>query len=65
MMRLYGIDKGSIKKNLELIIGKRKNLPIRKMTEIHNRFTKAYQFFEELQFPKGIHMLQNLEMRFS
>jgi hypothetical protein len=54
MMKLYGIDKGSIKKSLELIIGKRKNLPTRKMTEIQNRFTEAYQFFEELQFRKGI-----------
>ena len=65
MMKLYGIDKGSIKKSLELIIGKRKNLPTRKMTEIQNRFTEAYQFFEELQFPKGVHMLQDLEMRFT
>lgn len=65
LMKLYGIDKGSIKKNLELIIGKRKNLPARKMTEIQNRFTEAYQFFEELQFSKGIHILQDLEMRFT
>jgi hypothetical protein len=65
MMKLYGIDKGSIKKSLELIIGKRKNLPTRKMTEIQNRFTEAYKFFEELQFPKGVHMLQDLEMRFT
>jgi hypothetical protein len=65
MMKLYGIDKGSIKKSLELIIGKWKNLPTRKMTEIQNRFTEAYKFFEELQFPKGVHMLQDLEMRFT
>lgn len=65
LMRLYGIDKGSIKKNLELIIGKRKNLPARKMTEIQNRFNEAYQFFEELQFSEGIHILKDLEMKFT
>lgn len=65
LMRLYGVDKGSIKKNLELIIGKRKILPARKMTEIQNRFTEAYQFFEELKFPKGVRILEDLEMRFT
>ena len=63
LMKLYGVDKGSLKKNLELILSKRKSLTSRQLTEIENRFAEAYQFFEELKYPKGIHILKDLEMR--
>jgi hypothetical protein len=63
-MKLYGVDKGSLKKNLELIFGKRKKLPPRKHTEIQNRFSEAYTFFEKLDFPKGIQLLKELESKF-
>jgi hypothetical protein len=63
LTRLYGVDKGSIKKNLQLIIGKQRSLSARKITEIQNRFTEAYQFFDELKFPKGAQILKDLEMK--
>lgn len=66
LMKLYGVDPGSMKKNLELILasGKRKNLTERKITEIRNRFTETYTFLEELKFTKGIEKLKDLEARF-
>ncbi len=41
LTKLYGVDRGSLKTNLELILGssgKRNNLTDRKLTEIRNRF---------------------------
>lgn len=67
LMKLYGVDRGRLKTNLELMIGnsvKRKNLTDRKRTEIRNRFSEAYQFFEELNFAKGSQILKELEMKF-
>jgi len=64
---IYGVDQGSLKKNLELILGtssKRKNLSNRQRTEMKNRFTEAYEFFEMLQFQQGVQILQELEMKF-
>jgi len=64
--KLYGVDQGSLKKNLELIFSnstKRNSLSDRKKTEIKNRFAEAYNFFEELQFGKGINLLKQLEMK--
>ncbi|HMC84481.1 MAG TPA: hypothetical protein VKI61_03110, partial [Chitinophagaceae bacterium] len=52
LMKLYGVDKGSLKKSLELILGKKRILSPRKYTEILNRFGKAYSFLEELNFTK-------------
>lgn len=64
LMKLYGVDKGSLKKNLELILGKKQKLQPRKYTEIQNRFNEAYTFFEELEFPKGVQLLKELEAKF-
>jgi hypothetical protein len=58
LMKLYGVDQGSLKKNLELIFGSKKNLSERKRTEIRNRFQEAYDFFEEIQFNQGPKLLQ-------
>ena len=64
LMKLYGVDKGSLRKNLELIFGKKQKLLPRKYTEIQNRFNEAYTFFEKLDFPKGVELLKELEAKF-
>jgi len=65
LMKLYGVDQGSLKKNLELIFGKKKNLSERKYPEIRNRFQEAYSFFENIQFKEGRRILNELEQKFS
>ncbi len=64
LMKLYGVDQGSLKKNLELIFSKKKNLSERKITEIRNRFQEAHNFFEEIQFKEGMRILDELEQKF-
>jgi hypothetical protein len=64
LMKLYGVDKGSLKKNLELIFTRKKSISERRSTEISNRFSETYTFFEELNFPKGIIILKELESKF-
>ncbi len=67
MMRLFGKDGGSIKKNMALISGAPnsvKALSQREKTEIRNRFSEAYDFLDQLPFPEGIKVLQSLEVRF-
>lgn len=64
LMKLYGVDPGSLKKNLELIYGKKKcHLP-RKQTEISTRFDEAINFFEETGFQKGGSILRELRKKF-
>lgn len=63
-MKLFGVDHGSLKKNLELILGKKKGLKDRKQTEIRHRFEEAYAFFQDLQFPQGVLILKELEAKF-
>lgn len=65
LTKLYGVDQGSLKKNLELILSKKKNLPQRKFTEIKNRFGEAFIFFEEMQCKEGVRILRELEQKFS
>jgi hypothetical protein len=64
LMKLYGVDHGSLKKNLELIYGKKRNLLPRKQTEISNRFDEAINFFEETEFLKGVTILKELQKKF-
>ncbi len=66
LMKLYGVDSGSLKKNLELILipMKRKNLTERRITELRNRFEETFRFMEELQFAAGIEELEKLEQQF-
>ncbi|MFL9483442.1 hypothetical protein ACI6Q2_11745 [Chitinophagaceae bacterium LWZ2-11] len=66
LTKLYGVDSGSLKKNLELILctSKRKNMTGRKLTELRNRFNETYTFLEELNFSDGIQKLQALETKF-
>ena len=66
LRKLYGVDSGSLKKNLELILGtaKRKNMSERKITEIRNRFAETYEYLEALEFNAGIEKLKELEASF-
>jgi hypothetical protein len=66
LMKLYGVDPGSLKKNLELILGtsKRKNMKNRQKTEIRNRFAETYDYLEALEFSTGIEKLKELEAKF-
>lgn len=66
LRKLFGVDSGSMKKNLELILGtaKRKNMTDRKITEIRNRFAETYDYLEELEFSAGIESLKELEASF-
>lgn len=66
LLKLFGVDRGSLRTNLELIAGtggKRKNLTERRRTEIRNRFEEAIQFFEEVHSLKGIQLLKELETK--
>lgn len=63
LTKLYGVDSGSMKKNLELILGKKRPLPPRKHTEIQNRFDEACSFLEDIHFPVGIQILQELRLK--
>lgn len=66
LKKLYGVDSGSMKMNLELILGtaKRKNMSDRKITELRNRFAETYNYLEALQFSAGIERLRELEATF-
>jgi hypothetical protein len=67
LSKLYGVDRGSLKTNLELIFGncgRRNSLTDRKRTEIRNRFNEAIDFLEELNFKSGIQILEKLELKF-
>lgn len=66
LTKLYGVDSGSMKKNLELILGtnKKNNLTERKITELKNRFNETYAFMEEIQFRLGVLKLKELETNF-
>lgn len=66
LTKLYGVDTGSLKKNLELILTttKRKNMSDRKITEMQNRFNETYDFLNTLNFKVGIEKLKELEIKF-
>jgi fucose 4-O-acetylase-like acetyltransferase len=64
LTKLYGVDQGSLKKNLELLFGNKKNLSERKLTEIRNQFQEAHDFFENIEFRDGLKTLGQLEQKF-
>lgn len=67
LMKLYGVDPGSLKNNINMLLGSSINksgLKARGQTEISNRFSEARDFFHELNFLKGIEILDKLEARF-
>jgi hypothetical protein len=66
LLKLYGVDRGSLRANLELIAGsssKRKNLGERKCTEIRNRFEEARSFLKEIGFQSSDTFLRDMEIR--
>ncbi len=63
MTQLFGVDAGSLKKNLSLLLGKKQHLSMRKTTEIRNRFEEAFMFLEAINFSEGIVVLRGLEQR--
>jgi fucose 4-O-acetylase-like acetyltransferase len=63
LAKLYGVDPGSLKKNLTLIFGKSHQLTGRKSTEIRNHFGEGFSFLEEINCPEGIKVLKQLEMK--
>ena len=66
LTELYGVDTGSMKKNLQVLLikNKRKHLTERKKTEYKNRFNEAYDYFEKRGFFKGVQILKELETSF-
>lgn len=64
LTKLFGKDPGGIKDNLQLILGKKLELSPRHRTEILNRVSEAYAFFEELKYAEGFRLLQSLELKF-
>lgn len=63
MAKLYGVDEGSLKKNLALIVGKAKPLSPRKATEMRNQFDEAFRFLQDINCAAGIALLQQTESR--
>ncbi len=61
---LFGVDQGSLKKNLELIYGKKKDLPPRKLTEITNRLEEAITFFESINFSQGANLVNEWKKKY-
>lgn len=64
LTKLYGVDNGSIKKNLELLFHKSTSLTPRKRKEVEKGFEEAYSFFEDLHYEAGTSLLKSLEMKF-
>ncbi len=66
LTELFGVDTGSMKKNLELIFikSKRKDFTERNKTEYKNRFNEAYDFFENRRCIEGLQILKKLETNF-
>ena len=65
LTKIYGIDPGSIKKNLDLLISADGSAKIsdRKITEIRNRFNDVYQVLEELRLEGAMTQLKKIESR--
>ncbi len=63
---LYGVDPGSMKKNLELLYikNKRKYFSERNKTEYKNCFDEAYGYFEKRHCLEGAKKVKELEMNF-
>jgi hypothetical protein len=61
--KLYGVDPGSTKKSLALILGKRQTLHGRKATEIRNQFEEAYSFLETIDCKDGLIHARKIEQK--
>lgn len=67
LLKIFGVSQKGLKNELDLLYKKEKRAKIeqRKQTEIAKSFEEVYAIFEEMQFPKGIQMLKELEIRFN
>lgn len=63
LAKLFGVDPGSLKKNLALILGRHQPLTGRKSTEIRNDFSEGFSFLEEINCVEGIAVLKKLEQK--
>ncbi len=63
LAKLYGVDTGSLKKNLALIFSKGKNFSVRKSTEMQNQFEEAVNFLEDINFTKAVQSLESLKQK--
>jgi len=65
LTKVFGVDSGSIKKNLDLIITSTKvtKMTERRMTELQNRFIETYQFLDELGLEEAARFLAKIEVR--
>lgn len=66
LTELYGVDTGSMKKNLELLFmkNKRKHFSERNKTEYKNCFEEAYSYFEKCNCLKGVEKVKKFETVF-
>ncbi|WP_298707377.1 hypothetical protein [Chitinophaga sp.] len=67
LLKIFGVSQKGLKNELDLLFKKEKRVKIeqRKQTEIAKSFEEVYTIFEEMQFPKGVQMLKELEIRFN
>lgn len=67
LLKIFGVSQKGLKNELDLLFKKEKRTKIeqRKQTEITKSFEEVYAIFEEMQFPKGVQMLKEMEIRFS
>jgi hypothetical protein len=63
MATLYGVDAGSLKKNLSLIMGKSRELSLRKSSAIRKQFDEAFDFLQETNCTEGLVILKSIEAR--
>ncbi|WP_341837852.1 hypothetical protein WJU16_08285 [Chitinophaga pollutisoli] len=67
MLKIFGVSQKGLKNELDLLFKKEKRAKIeqRKQTEITKSFEEVYAILEEMQFPKGVKMLKELEIRYN
>ncbi|WP_126244390.1 hypothetical protein [Chitinophaga rhizosphaerae] len=67
LLKIFGVSQKGLKNELDLLFKKEKRAKIeqRKQTEITKSFEEVYAIFEEMQFPKGVQMLKELEIRYN
>ncbi len=67
LLKIFGVSQKGLKNELDLLFKKEKRAKIeqRKQTEIAKSFEEVYALLEEMQFPKGVQMLKELEIRFN
>lgn len=67
LLKIFGVSQKGLKNELDLLFKKEKRAKIeqRKQTEIAKSFEEVYAILEEMQFPRGVQLLKELEIRFN